>query len=98
MKIKKSQTMVLLGIILIFVLFFTFCVDPLLLLRCIRNPELMFALCVQILHSLAETFNMTYEQINVLIFCFLWPILTVGLILWIWRLKKQLKFYKTRIV
>ncbi len=40
----------------------------------------IFWICVEFLHWLAETYGMTYEAVNVWIFCVIWPALTVALI------------------
>jgi len=37
----------------------------------------MFNLCVQWLLYHGNKLNMSYEQINVLIFCIIWPIITL---------------------
>ncbi|MBZ0165308.1 MAG: hypothetical protein K8I00_00775 [Candidatus Omnitrophica bacterium] len=41
--------------------------------------ENVFNLCVTMLLEMAEWTGMSYKQINVLIFCILWPIVTVVL-------------------
>jgi len=40
-----------------------------------------FNLCVNWLLYKGKKYNMSYEQINVLIFCFIWPIITIVSIL-----------------
>jgi hypothetical protein len=45
----------------------------------------VFNLCVDILVSLASLFGTTYEAINIWIFCVIWPLFTVFLILSIFR-------------
>lgn len=40
-------------------------------------PPSIFNLCVQWLLYIGDKVNMTYEQINVLIFCIIWPIITI---------------------
>ncbi len=40
-------------------------------------PKTMFNLCVQWLLYCGEKVNLTYTQINVLIFCIIWPIITL---------------------
>ena len=44
-------------------------------------PKNMFNLCVQWLLYCGEKINMSYTQINVLIFCVIWPIIMVVSIL-----------------
>jgi uncharacterized membrane protein YcjF (UPF0283 family) len=63
--------------------------------------DAVFDLCVQILLWLADLFGVSYNTINIWIFCVLWPIFTVVLIsvvvrqyLKIRRLKKELKQQK----
>lgn len=41
----------------------------------------IFNLCVQWLLFVGEKVNMSYTQINVLIFCIVWPIITISSIL-----------------
>ena len=40
----------------------------------------IFSLCVDLLMWLARKFNTTYETVNVWIFCVIWPLFTLGLI------------------
>lgn len=54
----------------------------------------IFDLCVDFLIYWAKVFGITYNEINVYIFCIIWPILTIGLIaiiLWQWRMIRNLK-------
>jgi hypothetical protein len=51
----------------------------------------IFDLCVIFLLWLAQCFSVSYEAINVIIFCFAWPLLTLGLIVWVLVLRRQLK-------
>ena len=39
--------------------------------------DLIFHYCVVLLLWLASILRLTYKQVNVLIFCILWPILTI---------------------
>lgn len=41
------------------------------------KTDQMFELCVNYLMIIGEKTNMTYNQINIYIFCFLWPIITL---------------------
>jgi hypothetical protein len=41
----------------------------------------IFDWCVTLLEWLAEKLNMSYQQINVIIFVIIWPMLTIALIL-----------------
>jgi hypothetical protein len=38
-----------------------------------------FILCVNFLHWLAKKTGLSYEAINVLVFCVLWPSVTIGM-------------------
>lgn len=40
----------------------------------------LFDRCVELLRWIAKTTGLTYEAINVWIFCIIWPLLTVALI------------------
>ncbi len=58
----------------------------------------IFDVCVQILLWGADMFGMSYYEINIWVFCVIWPILTIilfGLVIYqhvrIKTLKKQLK-------
>lgn len=57
----------------------------------------VFDWCVRLLLWLADLFGMTYTEINIVIFCVIWPIFTLVLVFlvgWLvrsnWRLKKLL--------
>jgi hypothetical protein len=41
--------------------------------------EKLFYLCVDLLYYIASITGLTYEEVNVIIFCFIWPALTVYL-------------------
>lgn len=51
----------------------------------------LFDVCVEILVWIARESNMTYEEINVWLFCVIWPILTVWLMVRVAYLKYKLK-------
>jgi hypothetical protein len=51
----------------------------------------IFDLCVQLLLWIADLTGMTYEEVNVIFFVFLEPILFLILIIWIIQLKSKLK-------
>jgi hypothetical protein len=47
----------------------------------------LFDLCVRFLLWLADLLGVTYETINVWIFCVIWPIFTmflIGVVVWQW--------------
>ena len=39
----------------------------------------VFRICVELLEWLAARLGLTYEEINVLIFCIIWPLVTLAL-------------------
>jgi len=41
--------------------------------------ETTFDRCVDLLNYLAKRTGLTYRQVNVIIFCYIWPGVTVGL-------------------
>jgi hypothetical protein len=51
----------------------------------------IFDLCVEFLYICAGLFGMTYKEINVWIFCIVWPVLTVGMAVWLYRLVRENK-------
>lgn len=40
----------------------------------------LFNKCVDLLYYLATMFSMSYEEINVILFCIVWPMITLFLI------------------
>lgn len=56
--------------------------------------DLIFNICVTVLYDLAEVTGLTYRQINVWIFCIIWPIVTVWLCISNIQLRKKLKSLK----
>jgi uncharacterized membrane protein YcjF (UPF0283 family) len=64
------------------------------------NPAIdgLFSICVEILLWLADLFGVSYNTINIWIFCIIWPIFTILLIaivikqyIKIQKLKKEIK-------
>ena len=55
----------------------------------------IFNLCVDLLKYLAKQFGLTYVQINVVIFCFLEPIVFIWMLIIIVKQKRQIKHLKT---
>ena len=54
----------------------------------------LFDLCVQILLWLANLFGVSYNTINIWIFCVIWPVLTIlliGVVAWQWLKIRKLK-------
>ena len=55
--------------------------------------DVIFDWAVIALYEVAGWFNITYEEINVWLFCIAWPLLTIALMLWglsMWRQNRQL--------
>lgn len=60
------------------------------------NPYIdgLFDLCVKFLLWLANLLGVSYNTINIWIFCVIWPILTValiGVVVWQWLKIRKLK-------
>ena len=53
-----------------------------------------FDYCVQLLVDVAAVLGITYEEINVWIFCVIWPILTLIMFVEILRLRLKISFKK----
>ena len=51
----------------------------------------VFYACVVFLEGLAQLTGLTYNQVNVLIFCILWPILTVYLFMKVTKQRIKIK-------
>ena len=56
--------------------------------------EQIFSACVLLLIDLAKATGLTYKEINVIIFCILWPIFTLYLILMLLRQRDEIKKLK----
>jgi len=54
----------------------------------------IFNLCVKFLLWLGDNFGLSYKAINVIIFCIIWPFLTIWMIIYIIKLKSKLKQFK----
>lgn len=50
----------------------------------------IFDLCVLFLSKFAKLLGITYNELNVLVFCIIWPIFTIFLIVRLVLLKKKL--------
>ncbi len=59
--------------------------------------DAIFDLCVQILLGLANLFGVSYNTINVVIFCVVWPILTIVLIVIVVRQRMVIRKYRQTI-
>ncbi len=51
----------------------------------------LFDFCVKILIWLADLFGVSYHTINIWIFCVIWPIFTIILIVIIFRQRKKIR-------
>jgi len=49
----------------------------------------VFDACVRLLYVWADFFGMTYKEINVWIFCILWPVMTALMALIIFKQRKD---------
>lgn len=54
--------------------------------------DVVFNYCVRLLYDVASLIGITYEEINVWIFCILWPVVTIIMLAEIIRLR--IKFSK----
>jgi hypothetical protein len=53
--------------------------------------DAVFDACVHILFVLAGWLGCTYKEINVWIFVILWPLLTLGMAVWIMALLRKIR-------
>ena len=60
--------------------------------------DTVFNWCVRLLYDIANTFGISYEEINIWIFVIIWPLLTAALVVWIVVLIRQNKTLKCRIM
>ena len=54
----------------------------------------LFGVCVYLLQCLSHITGFTYKELNVYIFVFIHPIITLILIIWVFRLRNKLKTKK----
>ncbi len=57
----------------------------------------IFDACVRFLSNLAKLLGITYNEINVWIFCIIWPIFTIFLIVRLVQLKRKIRDLKSKI-
>ena len=57
--------------------------------------DTVFDLCVELLLLLAQLSGLTYKEINVWIFCIVWPLMTLAMAVWIYRLVRENKLLKS---
>ncbi|MFD2514219.1 hypothetical protein ACFSRY_10100 [Pontibacter locisalis] len=56
--------------------------------------ELVFNYCTDFMINLANLTHLSYYEVNALIFCLIWPLLTAGLLLLLFVQKVRLRQYK----
>ena len=59
--------------------------------------DYIFDLCVRILMALAHAFGMTYKAVNVWIFCVIWPIFTLLLLVLVVRQRMTIVAMRRRL-
>ena len=57
----------------------------------------LFNLCVVFLVWLAKVCHTDYETINIIIFCVIWPAITLGLMAWVYSLRQTVKFWRNYV-
>jgi hypothetical protein len=57
----------------------------------------IFNVCVRFLSNLAKLLGVTYNEVNVWIFCIIWPIFTIFLIVRLIQLKRKIRKLKSKI-
>ena len=64
-----------------------------------KNTDTFFNWCVDVLIFISNTFNITYEEANIIIFVIVHPIITILLLLIVLRQRRKLKklSHSTRI-
>ena len=56
--------------------------------------DLVFNYCVKLLYDVASIMDISYEEINVWVFCIVWPIATIIILGEMVRLKIQIRRFK----
>ncbi len=59
--------------------------------------DTIFGACVLFLGNLAKLLGMTYNEVNVWIFCIIWPVFTIFLIVRLIQLKRKISKLKSKI-
>ena len=59
--------------------------------------DLVFNYCVKLLYDAASFVGISYEEINVWVFCILWPIATILILGEIVRLKIKIRRFKRSV-
>jgi len=57
--------------------------------------DLTFDFCVRLLFAVGRYLGISYEEVNVWLFCIIWPALTLLMVFEIWRLRQRLKRQQT---
>lgn len=59
--------------------------------------EWIFNYCVTVLFELAKLTHLSYQEINVLIFCIIWPVVTLYLFNLVKRQKARIKALESKL-
>ncbi|MGI8603624.1 MAG: hypothetical protein ACR2OZ_11585 [Verrucomicrobiales bacterium] len=59
--------------------------------------QAIFTWCVEILFDGARLLGISYEAINIWIFCIIWPLLTLALIAIVMLQRSRIRFLKARL-
>jgi hypothetical protein len=62
-----------------------------------KTITVIFNICVLFLQDLAKLLGMTYQEVNVWIFCVIWPALTVLLFILVRVQRKKIKSLKAQL-
>ena len=57
----------------------------------------IFDVCVLFLSNLAKFLGMTYNEVNIWIFCIIWPVFTIFLIVRVIQLKRKVNKLKSNL-
>lgn len=56
-----------------------------------------FYICVGALYYVGDKFGLNYEEINIVIFCVILPVILIGGILWVWSLYRKIEELKKQL-
>jgi len=56
--------------------------------------DVIFRYCVVLLVEMAKYLGISYEELNIWLFVIIHPLITLGLFLWVLRLRKKLKRFE----
>ncbi len=60
--------------------------------------KFIYAYCTDLVINLANILNLSYYEVNLILFCVLYPLLTIGLVLLFFIQKQRLKKLKRGIL